>query len=107
MATEEEKGRDQQVQAQNLKEREALGRAYGALVGQQNLQAWSAFTFEDAVDNQIEEIEGKSTQKRPNQLDRVDRIEQDALSSIARLKDVPPEKFIEPDPDTDVNTPEE
>ena len=106
MATEEEKGRDQQVQAQNLKEREALGRAYGALVGQQSVQSWSAFTFEDAVDSQIEDIEGKSTQKRPNQLDRVDRIEQDALSAIARLKEVPPEKFIEPDPDSDVNTEE-
>ena len=107
MATEEEKGRDQQVQAENLKERETLGRAYAALVGQQSVQSWTAFTFEDAVDTQIEEIEGKSTQKRPNQLDRVDRIEQDTLSAIARLKDVPPERFIEPNPDEDVNTPEE
>ena len=104
MTTEQEKGQDQAAQAKNLREREALGKAYAALVAQENIQSWSAFTFEDAIDQQIENIEGASTQKRPNQLERVDRIEQEALSAIARLKEVPPEQFLEPSADEDVNT---
>lgn len=104
MTTEQEKGQDQAAQAKNLREREALGKAYAALTAQQNIQSWSAFTFEEAVDRQIEDIEGSSTQKRPNQLERVDRIEQDTLSAIARLKEIPPEQFLEPSADSDVNT---
>lgn len=105
MATEQDKGVNDAGQARNLKEREALGNAYAALVGQQSIQAWSAFTLEEAVDAQIEAIEGKSTDKRPNQLERVDRIEQDCLSAIAALREIPPEQFLEPDPENDVNTP--
>lgn len=104
MATEEEKGQSQAAQAKNLKEREALGKAYAALVAQESIQSWTAFTFEEAMDRQIEAIEGASTQKRPNQLERVDRIEQEAISAIARIRELPPEQFLEPSEDNDVNT---
>ncbi len=104
MASEQDKGVSDSGQARNLKEREALGNAYAALVGQQSVQAWSAFTLEEAIDAQIETIEGKSTDKRPNLLERVDRIEQDCLAAIAALRDTPPEQFLEPDPNQDVNT---
>lgn len=104
MATEQEKGVNDSGQTRNLREREALSDAYGALVGQQNIQTWSAFTLEEAIDAQIEEIEGTSTDKRPNERERVDRIEKGVLSAIAQLRETPPEKFLEPDRDNDVNT---
>jgi hypothetical protein len=104
MASEQDKGVANKDQQQNLREREAINDAYSALLGQQNIQTWAAFTFEEAVDAQIEAIEGKSTDKRPNQQERVDRIEQSVLQAIKTLKDTPPEQFTEHDPSTDVNT---
>lgn len=104
MSNEQNKGVNDTGQARNIREREALGNAYAALVGQQTLQAWSAYTFEEAVDAQIETISGKSTEKRPNLLERVDKIEQETLAAIAALRDTPPEQFREPDPGQDVNT---
>lgn len=103
-SSEQDNGVDSAGQTRNLREREALNDAYAGLVGQQNIQTWSAFTFEEALDAQIEEITGASTNKRPNERDRVDRIEQNVLSAITQLKDTPPEQFLEPDPDKDVNT---
>lgn len=104
MASEQDKGVSDAAQNRNLREREALSNAYVALTSQQNIQTWGAFTFEEAMDAHIEVIEGKSTDKRPNELERVSRIEQDVLSAINSLKDTPPEQFIEADPDKDVNT---
>jgi hypothetical protein len=104
MATERDKGVNDTSQSRNLKEREALNNAYAALVGQQLIQSFNAFTFEEALDAQIEAIEGKSASRRPNLLERLDKIEQDTLSAIASLKDIPPEKFIDPSNDDDVNT---
>jgi hypothetical protein len=105
MTTEQDKGVADQGQTRNIREREALSNAYGALVGQQSVQGWTAFTLEEAMDAQIEAIEGTATEKRPNELMRVDRIEQECLAAIAALRDLPPEQFIEPDPEQDVNTP--
>lgn len=104
MASKQDQGVNDTGQARNIKEREALSNAYAALVGQQSIQAWSAFTLEEAMDAQIERIEGKSTDKRPNELERVERIVQETQSAIAALRDTPPEQFREPDPDQDVNT---
>lgn len=104
MASEQDKGVDDQGQNRNLTQRSALNDAYAALLGQQNIQTWSAFTFEEAIDAQIEAIEGASTNKRPNQTDRVNRIENDLLAAISQLKETPPEQFLEPDADKDVNT---
>lgn len=105
MATEQDKGVDNAGQVRNTREREALSNAYAALLGQQSIQSWTAFTFEEAVDAQIELIEGAATDKRPNELGRVDRIEQDCLAAVAALRELPPEQFLEPDPEQDVNTP--
>lgn len=105
MSKEQDKGVNDTGQGRNIRQREALGNAYAALVGQQSLQGWTAFTIEEALDGQIERIEGKSSSKRPNELERVDRIEQETLAAIAALRDTPPEQFIEHSPDQDVNTP--
>ena len=107
MPSEQDKGVNDVGQARNNKEREALSNAYAALVGQQSIQTWTAFTFEEAMDAQIERIEGSSSDKRPNELERVDRIEQETLAAIAALRDAPPEQFLEASSDDDVNTPRE
>lgn len=57
---------------------------------------------------QIERIEGDTEgQLRPNLLERVDRIEGELLKAVELIKTLPPEQFLEPNEDKDVNTPEE
>lgn len=107
MATSDE-NEDQRLQQLHFRQRRALNNAYGALLGQQNIQTFQAFTFEEAVDLQIERIEGAGTTLRPNLLDRVTRVEQELLRAVEELKQVPPEQFMESDSGSDVNTePEE
>ena len=60
-----------------------------------------------AADQQIERIEGKGTATRPNELERVDKIESDLLNAVAQIRDIPPENFLLADPTRDVNTPVE
>lgn len=107
MAKEQDKGVNDTGQSRTNRQREALSDAYGALVGQQSVQSWTAFTIEEALDAQIERISGASTSKRPNELERVDRIEQDALAAVAALRETPPEQFLESNSSQDVNTPRE
>lgn len=104
MASDEERNLEDQEQGRNLKERTTLGRAYSSLLGQESVQGFSAFTFEEAVDGQIERIEGKGTQRRPNQLDRVNKLEQDTLQAIAVIRKIPPEDFFVVGEDENVNT---
>ena|SRR5215204_844093 len=94
-------------QTKNLMERIALSDGYAAMLGQQSIQSFNAFTFEEALDAQIERIEGKGTDRRPNALVRVDRIEGSLLQAISVLKNTAPEEFIEPSDDQDVNTAKE
>lgn len=87
-----------------MQQREALNNAYAVLEGQKSVQSFSAFTFEEALDNQIELISGSSTTTRPNKLDYVKQVEQRLLTAVEQLKQVPPETFLEHSEDTDVNT---
>lgn len=105
MATQAELDKENADQQRVQRQREALGNAYAALLGQQSVQSFTAFTFEEALDAQIESIEGKGTALRPNQLGRVDKIEQEAKQAIAQLKSTAPEEFLEADSEEDVNTP--
>jgi hypothetical protein len=92
------------LQSQNLLIREHLNNAYAAVEGQKAVQSFSAFTFEDALDQQIERIAGASTDTRPNELDRVSRVESDVVAAVAQVKALPPNAFVEPDDERDVNT---
>lgn len=106
MADSAEKSEAAKQQQFQTRQREAVNNAYAALSAQQYTQSALAFTFEEALDAQIDRIEGKSTALRPNQMERVDRIENDILKSVEDLKLIPPEKIVEPDPEEDVNTDE-
>jgi hypothetical protein len=96
---------DPNLQSQNLAIREYLNNAYAAVEGQKAVQSFAAFTFEDALDQQIERIEGADTDMRPNELHRVDKVEANVLAAVAQVKALPPNAFVEPRDERDVNTP--
>lgn len=102
----QEEGQAESVQARNTRLRESLSNAYAALQAERSVQSFSAFTFEEALDSQIERIEGAGTQLRPNELDRVDRILSQVREAVDQIKALPPESFIKPSSEDDVNTPE-
>lgn len=105
MSDQAEKNEEQRIQQLHLRQRRAINNAYASLLGEQNTQTFAAFTFEDAVDLQIELIEGDTEgQLRPNQLERVARIEGELLQAVELLKKIPPEQFLESNEDRDVNT---
>lgn len=95
---------DPKLQSQNLAIREHLNDAYAAVEGQKAVQSFAAFTFEDALDEQIERIEGADTDMRPNELHRVDRVETNVLAAVAKIKALPANAFVEPRDERDVNT---
>lgn len=102
MADSEEQNKEQE---QNLEIRKAVASAYAFVDGQKAVQSFAALTFEDLLDQQIERIEGKGTDLRPNQLDRVTKVESDLKAAVDKIKAMPPEAFAKPDPKNDVNTP--
>lgn len=102
----QEEGQAESAQARNTRLREALGNAHAALQAEKAVQSFSAFTFEEALDAQIERIEGSGTQLRPNELDRVDRILSQVVEAVDQIKALPPELFVKPSADEDVNASE-
>lgn len=94
-------------QALNLDLRRAVNNAYAFVKGREAVQSFASYTFEDALDQQIERIEGASTSTRLNELDRLTKIETDILQAVSKIKALPPEAFSDPDPEVDVNTPVE
>lgn len=95
---------DPKAQSQNLEIREALSSAYAAIEGQKAVQSFTAFTFEDALDAQIERIEGADTDMRPNELHRVDKVESNVMAAVAKVKALPANAFVESRDERDVNT---
>lgn len=104
MATKEETAEEANKQQAHLKQRTALNNAYAAIEGQKSIQSFTAFTFEEALDNQIERIEGESSRLRPNELDRVKRVEEEVIKAAEEIKKIPPEQFLQQDESRDVNT---
>jgi hypothetical protein len=96
---------ERKKQADQMKMRRALDDAYGALEGQKNIQSFTAFTFEEALDNQIERISGTSSRLRPNELDRVSKVRENLTEAITAIKKAPPESFLPVSSTRDVNTP--
>lgn len=95
------------VQDRNSRLRESISRAYARLLGEQVSKSFTAFTFEEALDAQIERIEGTSTKLRPNLLDRVKKIESEVVDAVKQIKALPPEEFTEVDTTLTVNTKED
>lgn len=96
---------DPKLQSQNLELRKALNDAYAAVEGAKSVQSFSALTFEDLADAQIQRISGNDTVARPNELNRVKRTLNNVVQAVAKIKAMPPEAFAKQDPSRDVNTP--
>lgn len=103
MATRDQRLQEQQQQRDNVKLRTALNNAYGAIEGRKYTDTVVAFTFEEAVDAQIERLSA-TDRLRPNDFDRTDRIEAELLQAVDNIKKVPPEAFMQTNSVRDVNT---
>jgi hypothetical protein len=85
--------------------RRSLNNAYAFVEGQKSAQSFAALTIEDLLDQQIESIEGKDTQARPNQLNRIMKTVNDVVAAAEKIKSMPDDAFNEHDEKLDVNTP--
>jgi len=88
----------------NLEFRRILNDAYGFVVGRQATQTFGAVTYEELADQQIDRIIGAGTRLRPNELERIGKMEQDLTNLIQQIRDIPPERFIIGEPDQQTNT---
>jgi len=89
----------------NTELRRVINNAVGDVQGRQTSESFYAVTYEELADQQIERISGKGTTTRPNELERVDKIEQDMLALVQQVRNIPPERFLNSDAAQDVNTP--
>ena len=98
---------NQEAQSQDMNHelRRALSGAIGALSGRQTTESFYAVTWEELAQQQIQRIEGTGTAARPTELERIDRLEQVVLSAVAKIREIPPERFLPRDRNADVNTP--
>jgi hypothetical protein len=99
VASDTQGGEDEKIEL-----RRVINDAYAFVLGRQATQTFGALTYEELADQQIERIEGTGTVLRPNELARVDRVEQDLKNLINQIRDIPPERFVLSNPDRDVNT---
>jgi hypothetical protein len=103
----QQQNEDDARQEDVIRQRIALENAYSALLGDQNVQTFSAFTFEDALDLQIEQISGAGDEAHPNQLGRVQRIKTQLLQAVEQISAIDPSQFRKlAQDDPSVNTPE-
>jgi predicted RNA-binding Zn ribbon-like protein len=84
---------------------EVLQSAYQAIEGYKLAQTFASLTPEELYDRFIERIEGKDTQARPNQLNRIAKLKTEVLAAIEKVKKLPADVFRAPDPSKDVTTP--
>ena len=106
MAGKQQDAQEAESRGRTQRQREALNNAYAFVLSDQATQAFLNFGFEEALDLQIEQIEGVGTDVRPNQLSRVDRIEQQVTTAVEQLKSVSDETFQQASEFEDANTPE-
>ncbi len=106
MPSQQERALEEKAQARQQRQRQALNNAYATILADQNTQTFLNFGFEEALDLQIEEIEGESTKVRPNALERLDGIEQQVATAVEQLKAVPDEAFQAANEEEDANTEE-
>ena len=91
-------------QQQNLELRRALSDSYAFIEGQKLTQSFSAITFEELMLQQIERIEGASTTLKPNELERIKKMESDLVSAVEKIKAMPNDAFKKERDDKTVNT---
>ena len=88
MPTEEELNQEQSEAQIVHRVRWALNDAYAFVLGQARVHSFSAYTVEEALDAQIERIEGESTAIRPNELDRVKNAYNRLVASVGDIEEL-------------------
>lgn len=94
-----------QSQQTNTQLRQALNDAYAAVESSKTTQSFSALTFEDCANQQLQAISGPDTPTRPNELDQVQNILTNLTQAVAQIQALPASSFEAADPTRDVNTP--
>lgn len=94
----------QQASQARQRFRNAVADMVGALRSQEINKGFVSFTLEEAIDQQIERIEGDPTATRVNQLTRVDRIKTELDAVIEAIKNTDPDLFRAPSSNDDANT---
>lgn len=89
----------------NYQLRLVINQSLAAVQGRQTAETFAAMTYEELADQQIARISGPGTTTRPNELERVNKIESDLTNAVAQIRKIPPEKFLLNDASRDVNTP--
>ena len=79
--------------------------AYAFVEGQRFTQTFASFTVEEAMDAFVERLSGAETATRPNAINRVKAVSARLKAAVERIKALPDDAFVRPDPDKDVNTP--
>lgn len=100
-------GRTSQQEARDARQRYrvAVADAVGALRSQEINRSFASFSLEEAIDQQIEAIEGEGTETRPNLLTAVDQVKNELDAVIDAIKETNPDTFRAADPSADANTP--
>ncbi len=71
---------------QGSAQQRTIANAYSAVLAVEASKGFAAFTFEQALDQRIQQIERGGTARRPGALARVARIEADLLKAIESLR---------------------
>ena len=74
-------------------QRRALNDAYASILAERAVQSFANYTFEDALDDQIERIEGADTKLKPNLLNRVTRVYEEVKKTADELRGLPASAF--------------
>jgi hypothetical protein len=89
-----------------IQQRISIGNAYASLLGSATNQTFAAYTFEDALSQQITAIQGPGDDAHPNQLNAVARILSQLTQAVDEVSKIDPSQFQQSD-DQNVNTPQD
>jgi len=107
MANEKNANDDEAKEELSDQLRRSVASAYAFVQGQETTESFSALTFEECLDAQIQRIEGPGTDIRPNVLDRIKKVKEDILSAISQIKQLPDSFFKTPNDGEDAVTSQE
>ena len=86
--------------------RRAVNNAYAFVRGRETASSFLAITFEDLASAQVERLSGKGANAtRPNEIDRIKKVEGDIVAAAEQIKKIPPDAFNADSVGTNVNTP--
>lgn len=89
--------------------RQIVADAVGELRSAELRESYYALTLEELIDTAIDELDHPEDrpEQRLGRKQRLTRVRDRLRDNIEAMKEVPPELFRSPDPESDVNTPEE